>query len=589
MTFRLDLSSFKWGFACAALALVGCESEPDLDPVERARVSMAAGDAVQAEVILRDLLASGTNRTEIAAWLGEAELLQGQLAEARSWLESGEFSDSTRSHGFHMLGRLEMDEGNLPAAGQAFDKALAVNRENAGLWVDIARLRYNGGEQTLAVEASTHAVKLDPNNPRALQLRAQLVRDSEGMRAALPWFERALEKNPKNTDLLYDYAATLGELGRARDMLAVIRQIAEINPAERRIYFLQSVLAARAEKFDLARSLLLRSDKSTQEMPAAMLLSGIIDIENENYASAAQTLERLAARQPDNRRVQQMLARALSLSGSDKELVYRYAELAKRAESSPYLRTLVGRAHEALDERDKAAEYLDFAATPRSSNLVVIHVDGQGNRRVSGADVSGQDAVRLSRARIVEGQTEEAHRLADSFLRQFPGSADALSLAGDAALAAGRNSASNSHYRKAAAIRQPWVMTRKRLAALQSLDRQDEALILLARYFIGDPGNIEAAGLLARIAISNQDWQSAAVFLDHAIRNGGYRDPALLTLSAEVALQRGDVDLAIHDAGSAYAIQPLNREATRVLAAAYHASGENEEWAEELEAKLARM
>ena len=221
--------------------------------------------------------------------------------------------------------------------------------------------------------------------------------------------------------------------------------------------------------------------------------------------------------------------------------------------------------------------------------MVVIHVDGQGNRRVSGADVSGQDAVRLSRARIVEGQTEEAHRLADSFLRQFPGSADALSLAGDAALAAGRNSASNSHYRKAAAIRQPWVTTRKRLAALQALDRQDEALILLARYFIGDPGNIEAAGLLSRIAIGNQGWQSAAVFLDHAIRNGGYRDPALLTLSAEVALQRGDVDLAIHDAGSAYAIQPLNREATRVLAAAYRASGENEEWAEELEAKLARM
>ena len=589
MTFRLDLNSFKWVFAGAALALTGCESEPELGPIERARAAMATGDAVQAEVILRDQLAGGKGRSEIAALLGEAELLQGQLAEARSWLESGEFSDATRSHGFHMLGRLEMDEGDLPASGRAFDKALAENRENAGLWVDIARLRYSGGEQTMAVEASTYAVELDPDNPRALQLRAQLVRDSEGMRAALPWFERALEKNPENTDLLYDFAATLGELGRASDMLAVIRQIAEINPAERRIYFLQSVLAARAEKFDLARSLLLRCNKATQEMPAAMLLSGIIDIENGNYASAAQTLERLAARQPDNRRVRQMLARTLALSGSDKELVYRFGELAKRAEASPYLKTLVGRSYEALEEREKAAEYLDLAATPRSSNLVVIHVDRQANRLASGTVVSGQDAVRLARSRIVEGRTTEAHRLAESFLRQFPGSADALSLAGDAALAAGQNRASNSHYRKAAAIRQPWVTTRKRLAALQALDRQDEALILLARYFIGDPGNIEAAGLLARIAIGNQDWQSAAIFLDHAIRNGGYRDPFLLTLSAEVALQRGDVELALHDAGSAYALQPLNREATRVLAEAYRASGENEDWAEELEAKLSRM
>jgi len=604
MIFKLDLQAVKpvpaWFTATQALALAlllalafalaGCsDGEALLSPTERARSALAIGDAVQAEVILRDQLATGVSKNELAALLGEAELQQGQIAEARTWLGNGEFSDDTRAHGFHMLGRLEMEEGNLPAAGAAFDKALAENRKNAGLWVDIARLRYRGGEQIMAVDASIHAVGLDPNNPRALQFRAQLVRDSEGMAAALPWFERALEKNPDNTDLLYDYAATLGELGRVRDMLVVIRRIAEINPAERRIYFLQSVIAARAEKFALARSLLLRSDKAAQALPAAMLLSGIIDMENRNYASAAQTLERLAATQPDNRRIRQMLARALSLSGSDKELVYRFAEIAARPEASPYLITLVGRSYEALDEREKAAHYLDLAAKPRSARLVAIHTNRQmGNGAVDIAP-SGRDALDMVRAGISSQNTDLPLRFAERFLERFPGSADALSLAGDAALAAGQNRTAINRYKAASTIRQPWAITKKLYAALIASDRESSALAVLARYFIGDPGNIEAAGMLARIAIGNEDWQGAAVFLDHAIRNGGYRDPILLSLSAEVALQRGDIELALHDAEGAYTIQPLSREATRALAMAYRATGENEGWALELEEKLKQM
>ncbi|MDN3645558.1 tetratricopeptide repeat protein [Pontixanthobacter aestiaquae] len=590
MTFRRDLTQLRPLAAAVLLLLAACaDIAPDLMPIESAKSSLEAGDGLAAEVALRDMIAGGVPRSDVAAYLGEAELLQGELVEARQWLESGKFSDDTRGHGFHMLARLEMREGNLPAAGTAFDKSLAVDRENAELWVDIGRLRYRGGEQTQAVEASMYAVELDPQNGAALQFRAQLLRDSEGMAAAIPWFERALERSPEDIGLLADYAATLGELGRARDMLVTVRKIARIDPANRRIFYLQAVLAARAGKFKLAQSLLARSSKADRDMPAAMLLAGIIDIENGNYASAAQVLERLATAQPDNRSVRQLLARALSLGGNDRELVYRYGEIASRPSASPYLRTLVGRAHEALDQRDQAAPYLDAAAKRRSGNLVAVQSGTTLDVAEARGPTTGFDALALVRARIFNGNPDAARGAAAGFLKRFPGSSDALSLAGDASLAARQFDEALDHYGKAAAIRGPWVLTRKRVKTLQALGRDNDALAVLAGHLVGDPGNAEAAGLLAVAAASRGDWPNAAIFTDHALANGRVRDPLMLSLRSEIALRLGEVDLGVEMAERAYTIQPMSEDATRALAIAYRQLDDGEPLAAVLETKLRQM
>ncbi|CAN0589477.1 unnamed protein product, partial [Laminaria digitata] len=140
MISRPDLSFFRsvvgTGFAAALLSLAGCSDPvPDLTPIERAELALANGDGLGAEIMLRDMLANGTPRQEIAAFLGQAELQQNETPEARHWLEAGEFTDETRGRGFHMLGRLELIERNLPQAGKAFDRALQSMPDNPELWV----------------------------------------------------------------------------------------------------------------------------------------------------------------------------------------------------------------------------------------------------------------------------------------------------------------------------------------------------------------------------------------------------------------------------------------------------------------------
>ena len=113
-------------------ALAGCDdAAPPPSDFERAKQALARGDGIAAEEQLRAMLEAERAPEDLAAYLGEAALAQGDLAKARRWLAPGDFSPATALHGYRMLGRLEMREGNLPSAGAAFDRALAIQSDDA--------------------------------------------------------------------------------------------------------------------------------------------------------------------------------------------------------------------------------------------------------------------------------------------------------------------------------------------------------------------------------------------------------------------------------------------------------------------------
>ena len=253
----------------AALALpVAAAQGPD--PLKAAREALSHGDGIAAEADLNRALSAGASKEAVAAMMGEAKTLQGDLDSADQWLEPGQFAPGERQYGFHMLGRLKLAENDLDAADKAYAQALQLGPGDAGMWVDIGRLRYREGAQDQAVQASLTALQRDPKNPRALEFRGQLVRDSQGFAAALPWFARGLQSAPDDLSLLGEYAATLGELGRAKDMLAVTRHMIALDGKNPRAFYLQAARAARVGDDNLARRLMWRVGDKFETVPAAM-------------------------------------------------------------------------------------------------------------------------------------------------------------------------------------------------------------------------------------------------------------------------------------------------------------------------------
>ena len=424
-------------------------------------------------------------------------------------------------------------DGDLNDAGRLLDEAREIEPENPAVWVDIARLRFRGGEHIEALEAAEYALELGPDYAPALLLRAQFVRDAHGLTPSLVWFEAALEANPNDPVALGEYAATLGDAGYYAEMLGVTRALADISPKEPRVLYLKAVLAARAGNPVLAKSLVERSGLADAGVPSAMMLDALIDLQERNFDSAAKRLEALAGEQPGNSRVAELLARAYWLGGRDAELVERFAKAAERDEASPYLAMLVGRALERQGDRKAAAPYLQRAYQGRPSAWVAL----------SGREGLPQPTTQM-RELVGSGNRAQARRLARQLEGQFSGSADIAVLSGDAALARRDYATALQLHRKAASVRQPWPLTKKIAAAYRLSGDSVAADLVLARHAIGEPRNTEALLVNAQQAAGRQDWLRVAVLLDNAIDLGAGNDPILLELRSIAARELGEIEQA---------------------------------------------
>ncbi len=451
---------------------------------------------------------------------GEEELGLQQATGSEDFLEY--LSDAARA----------FREGDLAQAGEWLEDARRLEPENPAVWVEIARLRFRNGAHLPALEAANYALELGPEYGPALFLRAQLVRDAHGMNDALAWYEAAVAADPNNPEILADYAATLGDGGYHREMLAAVRRLAEVAPRDPQVHYLQAVLAARGGQNVLASALLERSGMADRGIPAAVLLDALLDMQQGTVETASQKLEDLAEQQPGNERVLELLARALWLSGRDAEIIDRFGERADSADASPYLLMIVGRAYERLGQRSTAAIYLTRALEPRAAEPVVLGTTRAGNAALP-------EPTRRIRQAIASGDARDAVSSARELRRRFPGSADVHSLIGDVEQARSRPEWAFDLYETAATIRKPWPLTKRLYVAARSLGDQNAADTLLIRQLVGEPNNTEAVLLLARRSAELADWLRVAVLLDYAIELGAGSDPMLLELRAEAARNLG--------------------------------------------------
>lgn len=480
------------------------------DLVARARDALVRGDGIAAEVPLREAVRKGVPPDVVRAALGEALLLQGEWREAGEVLYGGSFAQDSAARGWQMRGRLEMAQGRLANAGQAFDQSLRIDNAVASLWTDIARLRFAGGEQAQAAEAAERAVRLAPSDPRALELRGLLIREQFGLQAALPWFEAGLRHAPEDVGLLGEYAATLGDLGQYRAMLVVCRKLAKVDPGNVRALYLQAVLAARAGQTTLARKIVLQAGAPLRDVPAAILLNGILEYRAGNANLAVEHFDRLVRMQPDNFQARVLLVRALRARRLDVQAMQAAEAWVDLDAAPPYLLQLAAQANRALGRTAQADDMSASAARsgqyppwplPAGQPAGVLAIDyGEAPGQASAA-------VPYIRALIAEGDERQAIAVADRLRMANPGTAEAWLVAGDARLMAGEVLGALDIYGRSALIRFSLPALQRIDHALRLMDRDAQANAVVARYLRQNPRSPQALKLLSdgRAAVGDDD------------------------------------------------------------------------------------
>lgn len=582
------------GALCGAALLAGCGGPRPQDPratleerraelrdaiaddpaaldarTELARVAIALHDGVAAEAAVKAALAAGGNAEVLRPLLARAYAMQGNGRRALQTLDAGPIAPEAIGEAAWVAGDVHLDNGDLGAARDAFDRAVRELPRESALWVDVARFRDANADTLGARDAVDYAIELDPQNSGALALKANLVRTQQGLVAALSWYDKALAIDPDNAGALIDQAATFGDLGRYRDMLAALRRAAAVTPGDPRLYYLQAVLAARADDYQLARSLLQRTRGEMDDQPGFMLLSAVVELQLGGEAVAASWAERLLMAQPDNGTARRMLAAANWADGDADGAGEALAPLVARADADSWSLLLAARVAAEQGARAASAGYMARAAALTRGDAAPFAVDddyGLVAMRADAAPLDPAKAIPAIAVDIERGRGGAAINRARALRDANRGVADAHILLGDAAMAGGQYELAIEAYRKA---RDLDASERTTLRLANALYRANDpagsgAAILALRD--SQPSSIAADRLAGHLAMDLEHWDQAIAHFERVRRRIGNRDVVILRELARAWAAKDRDDRALPLIAFAYRLQPLNGDIMLIYA-----------------------
>lgn len=558
--------------------------------IARAEVELALFKGPAAQASLERAIAAGIPEAEIAHLLGQAFWMQGKLAEAESVLTETTIPHANRAYAMRILGRVQLDKGETAAALASFDEAIRLAPGDSRNWTDLGRLRFVLANQKGAIDAVNQALKLNPGDVRAIEFRGRMMRSQFGVIAALPWFERGLQINATDVPLLEEYALTLGEAGRNRDMLAQARKIITLDSGNAKAFYIQAVLAARAGNCALAKRILPKAGTNFNELPAPRLLDAICEYELGNFNRTVDLLQRLLAQQPRNRRVRTLLAQAMYRAGQPLDALDVIREIAARPDADSYSLMLTARAFAASDQPVRATDPLNDAAIARVRPAQPLPEPVSLIGAADAARRAPDDAravLPYIRLLAAAGQFDEALTRAVRLQNGNPGVADAHLVVGDIEEARGNLPAAIAAYDKARAISFTEPVMLRIVDALSRAGDQKAADETLAAYLAYNPTNLTALRLAGYRNLDAGLWANAINLLGRVKARVGYNDSLLLANLARAYAGAGKLDKATEYAATAYRIAPTNVMVTRVYADILKRSGKKPKAARELAAKVA--
>jgi putative PEP-CTERM system TPR-repeat lipoprotein len=529
----------------------------------QARTYLLLADGVAAEAEIARARALKVPVAETHHLMAEAYLLQKRTQEATA--EAAKAPPAYAAYAARIRGRAFMALGDAAQAGAAFEQAVAAGPNDSLVWTDVARFRRGTSDIAGAVAAADKAVQLDARNTDALSLRGELTRTQYGLAAAIPWFDRALQIDPNHVPALVERAATLGDLGRMKEMLAETRKILTIQPNNPVAYYLQAMLAARAKKFDLARSLFQRTGGALDDKPAGMLLASAIEFETGNAEQAIARLQKLVGAQPDNVKARRLLAASQWRLGDAAGTIQTLRPLADRPDADSYVLTLIGKAYDKQGNTDLAARYLARAAEPQRRTATALLDAPVDDARLAQLrhklDVSPKDAqaqIQLVRALLGRGLGAEALQRAQSLQAGNPGVPDAHVLVGDARGILGDYKGAVEEYRKAANLSFTEPVAMRLIEALRNSGNSTGAARVLELYLAQNPQNVPAQLLAANAFLQAKQWDGAISVLERVRKRVGDRDATLLNNLSWAYLEKGDYNRAVPIARKAWELDKKN-------------------------------
>jgi cytochrome c-type biogenesis protein CcmH len=125
------------------------------------------------------------------------------------------------AQGWAMLARSYSEMQNYKEASAAYEKATAMNSNDATLWADYAyalAMARGRDMQGKPVELVNRALQIDPQNPKALALAGNAAFEAKNYHQAIDYWQKLLKVTPPNSEVAQTLTDRINEARRlARD------------------------------------------------------------------------------------------------------------------------------------------------------------------------------------------------------------------------------------------------------------------------------------------------------------------------------------------------------------------------------------
>lgn len=401
-----------------------------------ARNALAMGDGIAAEASLNRIAASRRSE-DFGLLLAEASLLRGRAEEVLAAL-GGDVSPAAQR--LRALALLAKDDRE--GAEKAFAKG-AEGKADARLLADFARFSLMNGNRKQARDLVNRAKAADP---RLIDTRLSdaEVSTAEGRLAeALAAYDGAAKAYPGNLAALAGKAAVLGDLGRTKEMDAVLASLADVRGGAK-VAYLQAQSAAGRKDWKTVRSILQANEAELRRNDEASVLYAQALVALGQPEQARARLQPLLARNPQSALVRRELgkaqlaagdavgalatllpfANALTSDPADVRLLARAANMAGDPASARLAEKAKYPAPEALAallaEADTAIRRENWAIAIEAYGRILAVTDGRNPMVLNNMAVA-QDKV---------GNTIKAMDFAERALKQAPGNASVMDTLG---------------------------------------------------------------------------------------------------------------------------------------------------------------
>ena len=318
---------------------------------------LKVGNGASAEKEFEYARKLGVADADLLVRLGKAYLLQSKFTDIQkmSLLDKVRGDDKAEAH--LIVGDAFKGQGDDAAAMENYLAGEVLRPEDPQIKVGLARIYLSKGEMELAEQKVGEALAIAPANVGALIVKGEQVRANGDVKGSVSYFEAALEQEPENLTALLEYAASLVELQRDDEARAALEKIYARVPKHPLALYFSAVIETRNNNNAQAINLLDKAGPALDNFVPALLLKGVINYAQENYAQSVYFLSRLVDIMPGHVAARRVLGAALLRQGEPRQAIDAMTPLVKAGLDDGKIFALMGSAHMQLGDYNKGSEY----------------------------------------------------------------------------------------------------------------------------------------------------------------------------------------------------------------------------------------